>query len=165
MNLYLIIKWLHVLTGFWLVGGVIGRNFAFWRAGQATEVRSVHALLQISDFFERYAVIPVLIAVLLFGLIATFMQGWPLFGSLQGAPSNWLLVSFLLFVLLAGVMVPLQLPARRRKRDYALEKALDENTITPQLTAALNDKVVLNFRAVEFVILIAITLLMVTKPF
>ncbi len=165
MNLYLIMKLLHVLAAFWFVSGVVGRDFTFWRAGQATHVRSVRALLQASDFFERYAVIPVSMAVLLFGLIVTLMQGWPLFGFLQGAPANWLLVSFLLFILPLGAIAPLRMTARRRERNQALKEALNENAITPLLTAALNDKVVLGFRSVEFVLLIVIILLMVVKPF
>jgi hypothetical protein len=55
-------------------------------------------MLQVSDFFERYAVIPVSMAVLLFGIIVTWMQKWRLFGALQGSPSNRLLFSFILFV-------------------------------------------------------------------
>ena len=95
MNLYVFMKLLHVLASFWFISGVIGRDLAFWRAGKSTDVRAIHALLQISDFFERYAVIPVSMAVLVFGLIITWMQKWPLFGFLQGSPANWLFASFL----------------------------------------------------------------------
>ena len=95
MNLYVFMKLLHVLAAFWFLSGLVGRDFAFWRAGKATSVQAVQALLQISDFFERYAVIPVSMAVFLFGLIVTFMQKWPLFGFLQGSPINWLLLSFI----------------------------------------------------------------------
>ena len=68
MNLYVFMKLLHVLASFWFISGVIGRDLAFWRAGKSTDVRAIHALLQISDFFERYAVIPVSMAVLVFWL-------------------------------------------------------------------------------------------------
>jgi hypothetical protein len=40
-----------------------------------------------------------------------------------------------------------------------------QGTITPQLSAALNDKVVVRFREVELIILVVIIILMVTKPF
>ena len=165
MTLYLIMKLLHVLTAFWFISGVIGRDFAFWRAGQATNVQAVHALLQISDFFERYAVIPVSMAVFLFGLIITLLQRWPLFGFLQGSPINWLLVSFLLFLGISLAIGPLKLVPRRKQRTQALKEALTQGTITPELTAALNDKVVTRFRTVELIILVIIIILMVTKPF
>ncbi len=165
MNLYVLMKLLHVLAAFWFISGVIGRDFAFWQAGKATNVQAVHALLQVSEFFERYAVIPLGSVILVFGLIVTWMQRWPLFGFLQGSTSNWLLVSFILFVGGSLAIIPLRLMARRKQRTRAIEEALVQGTITPELTAALNDKVVVRFRAVELVILVVIIILMVTKPF
>jgi uncharacterized membrane protein len=165
MNLYLFMKLMHVLTSFWFISGVVGRDFAFWRARKAENVQAIHALLQISDFFERYAVIPVSMAVLAFGLIVTWMQKWPLFGFLQGSPTNWLLVSFLLFVGISALIGPLGLIARRKERTRAVEESLAQGTITIRLTAAMNDKVVNRFRAVEMAVLLVIIILMVTKPF
>jgi uncharacterized membrane protein len=165
MNLYLLMKLLHVLAAFWMVSGVVGRDLAFWWAGRAKDVQAVQALLQASDFFERYAVIPVSMAVLLFGLIVTWMQKWPLFGVLQGSPTNWLLVSFILFVGMSAFIAPLGLVARRKERTRAVEEALAQGTITSALSAALNDRVVNRFRAVELIITVIIIILMVTKPF
>lgn len=165
MNLYTLMKLLHVLAAFCFISGVIGRDFSFWRAGKATNVQAVQALLQISDFFERYAVIPVSMAVFLFGLIITLMQRWPLFGFLQGSPINWLLISFLLFLGISLAIGPLKLVPRRKERTRALEEALAHGAITPALIAALNDKVVVRFRGVELVILVIIIILMVMKPF
>lgn len=165
MNLYLLMKLLHVLAAFWLVSGVVGRDFAFWWAGRAADVQAVQALLRVSEFFERYAVIPVSVAVLVFGLILTWMQKWPLLGSLQGAPSNWLLVSFILFVGMMGLIAPLGMVARRKERTRALEEAIAQGTITLRLIAALNDKVVTRFRAAELGIMVVIIILMVMKPF
>jgi hypothetical protein len=93
------------------------------------------------------------------------MQKWPLLGFLQGSPSNWLLVSFILFVGISALIGPLGLVARRRERTHAMQEALAQGTITLRLLAALNDKVVIRFRTVEFVILVIIIVLMVTKPF
>ena len=165
MNLYLMMKLMHVLAAFWMVSGVVGRDFTFWQAGRTTDVQAVHALLRVSEFFERWAVIPISMAVLLFGLIVTWMQKWPLFGFLQGSPTNWLLVSVILFLGGMVFIAPLGLVARRKARTRALEEALTQNVITPELTAALNDRVVNRFRAVELMITIMIIVLMVTKPF
>ena len=165
MNLYLLMKLLHVLAAFWMISGVVGRGLAFWQARKAKNLQAIHALLQISDFFERYAVIPVSMAVFLFGLILTLMQGWPLFGFLQGSPSNWLLVSFILFLGVLLAIAPLKLVSRRKERERALQEALTQETITLRLMAALNDKVVLRFRVVELIALVIIIILMVLKPF
>ena len=165
MTLYMFMKLLHILAAFWLISGVVGRGLAFWQARRAKNVQAVHALLQISEFFERYAVIPVSVAVLIFGLIVTWMQKWPLFGFLQSSPSNWLLVSFILFFGISVFVGPLGLAARRKERERALKEALAQETITLRLLAALNDKVVLRYRLAEFVVLLIIIILMVTKPF
>lgn len=165
MNLYLIMKLMHVLAAFWMISGVVGRDLAFWWAGRATHVQAVHALLRASDFFERYAVIPVSMAVLLFGLIVTWMQKWPLFGFLQGSPTNWLLVSFILFVGISALIAPLGLVARRKERTHAMEESLAQGSITPRLVTALHDKVVTRFRAAELAVLVVIIILMVMKPF
>ena len=165
MSIYLLMKLLHVLAAFWMVSGVIGRGLTFWQARKARDVQAVHALLHLSELFERYAVIPVSVAVMLFGLIVTWMQGWPLLGFLQGSSSNWLLVSSVLFVGISAFIAPLGLVARRKERTYALNEALAQGTITPRLMAALNDQVVMRFRIVEFIVLLFILILMVTKPF
>jgi len=165
MNLYLLMKLFHVLAAIWMISGVVGRGLTFWRAGRASNVQAVHALLQVSEFFERYAVILGSSAVLLFGLMVTWIQKWPIFGFLQGSSSNWLLVSFALFMGISVVIAPLRLVDRRKQRTRAVEEALVQGTITPELTAALNDKVVIQYRIAEFITLIVITILMVTKPF
>jgi uncharacterized membrane protein len=158
-------KLLHVLAAFWFVSGIVGRDFAFWQAGRMKELQAIRALLQVSDFFERYAVIPLGGVILLFGLTVTWMQKWPLFGFLQGSNSNWLLLSFILFVGGSVVIAPLRLVARRKERTRALEEALAQGTMTLRLMAALNDKVVVRFRTVELIVVIFIIVLMVTKPF
>jgi len=165
MNLYMLMKLLHVLAAFWMIGGVVGRDFAFWQAGKSHDVQAVRALLELSEFFERYAVIPVSVAVLVFGLVVTWMQKWPLFGFLQGSPTNWLLVAFILFVGLSALIAPLGLTTRRRARRRALEEALAQGTVTFGLMAVLNDKLVNRFRVVEMIVLLVIIVLMVTKPF
>jgi uncharacterized membrane protein len=165
MSLYVFMKLLHVLAAFWMISGVVGRGLTYWQARKSTDVHAIHTLLQVSEFFERYAVIPVSMAVLGFGLVITWIQKWPLFGFLQGSPSNWLLVSFILFIGISAVIGPLGLVARRKERERALKEALAQETITLRLLAALNDKVVIRFRAAELIIMVIIIVLMVTKPF
>src|SRR5690349_19947715 len=98
MNLYILMKLFHVLAAVWMISGVAARGITFWQAGRAKDVQAVHALLQISEFFERYAVIPVSVAVLLFGLLVTWLHKWPHIGFLQGSPNNCFLLSFPLFI-------------------------------------------------------------------
>jgi len=165
MNLGLAMKLLHVLASFWFVSGVVARDFTFWRAARVSTIEGVHTLLQVSDFFEQWAVIRGGFLVLFFGLLTVWLQKWPIFGFLQGAQTNWLLVSLMLFVGGQVAIVPLRLIPRRHRRAQALEGALARGAITPELTAALNDQVVNTFRKVEMAILVVIVILMVAKPF
>ena len=165
MNLGLAMKLLHVLASFWFISGVVARDFTFWRAARVSTVEEVRTLLQVSDFFEQWAVIRGGLLVLIFGLMTVWLQKWPIFGFLQGARTNWLLVSLILFIGGQAAIGPLRLIPRRHQRTQALEVALARGAITPELTGALNDQVVNIFRKVEPAILVVIIILMVTKPF
>jgi uncharacterized membrane protein len=165
MNLSLSMKLLHILTAFWFFSGIVARDISYWRAARATNIQAVFSLLQFSDFFERSAVIPGGMIVLLFGLITAWLQDWPILGFLQGAPSNWLLVSLILYIGISALIGPLRMTSRRNLRTQVAEEALAQGSITTELTAALNDKVVSTFRNVELVGVVFIIILMVMKPF
>ena len=165
MTLGLLLKLLHILAAFWMISGVVGRDFTFWRAARTTDVHAVHALLHTSDFFERWAVIPVSMAVLVLGVATAWIQRWPMFGVLQGANTNWLFVSLVMFLGVTAAIPLLRLIPRRQRRAQALEAAMTQGKITAELTAALNDRVVTVFRAVELVVLVVIIGLMAAKPF
>ena len=164
MSAAVLLKLLHVVAGFGLVAGALGRNVTFMQAARSTDVRTAQALLQASEFFERRMLIPASMAVLLFGLVTAWLQGWPILGFLQGGDSNWVLASLILF-LLPGFVIPGFLLPRRKARREALDDALAQGRVTPQLTAALNDRFVARFRAAELAGLGVIILLMVAKPF
>jgi uncharacterized membrane protein len=164
MSLSLILKLLHVFAAFGLVTGVIGRNITFGQAAKSTNIETASALLRASEIFERRFVFPMSSAVLVLGLITAWSAGWPLLGFLQGATSNWLLLSLILTVALAaGVAV--SLAPRRRQRMKVLEEAHAQGAVTPALTAALNDPVVLRLRWLEIGVVVVIIVLMVLKPF
>lgn len=165
MNLGLFVKLLHVLSAFWFIGGIIARDVSFWRAARSESVHGVKDLLGLSEVFEEWAVIRGGMLVLVFGLLAAWRNGWPILGFLQGAASNWLLVSLVLFVGGSLLVIPLRLISRRKQRESALEAALAHGVITPELRAALDDRVVNWFRRTELILLAVIIVLMVTKPF
>ena len=51
MGAGMIAELLHVLTAFWFVCGIVGRDLTFWQASWVSSVQEVRALLQVSDFF------------------------------------------------------------------------------------------------------------------
>jgi uncharacterized membrane protein len=164
MSLALFFKLLHVFAAIAFFCGLVGRMVTFLQAGRTRDLPAALALLEASEWFERRLVIPIGAPILLFGLLAAWQGGWPLFGFLQGADSNWLLVSLILLFAPAPMILFYLLPARRR-RGQAAEAAAARGEITPELSAALHDRGVLAFRTLEFLGVMIITVLMVTKPF
>jgi uncharacterized membrane protein len=164
MSLSLGLKLLHVLSAFWFIAGVVGRGVTFRLAKEASDFRAIPSLLKASDIFERRMVIPGSMAVFLMGLLAAWAGGWPMLGSLQGAPTNWLLVSIVLYLATIPA-IPTYLIPRRAQRDQAAKEALAEGRVTPALAAALSDRGVGLYRTVEMFIIGVIVVLMVTKPF
>lgn len=164
MSLTLILKLLHILAAIGLVTGIVGRNITFAQATKTGDLKTTYALLKASEIFERRFVFPMSGAVLLLGLITAWSAGWPLLGFLQGATTNWLLISLVLTLAL-GTAAPLLLGPRRRQRLQVLEDAHAQGTVTPALTTALNDSFLLRFRQLELGSILVIIGLMVLKPF
>jgi hypothetical protein len=102
MSFSLILKLLHIFAAFGMVTGMIGRNITFGQAAKTTNVQTAYALLRASEIFERRFVFPMGGAVFVLGLVTAWSAGWPLFGFLQGAPTNWLLLSLILTVAIAA---------------------------------------------------------------
>jgi hypothetical protein len=160
----LIIRLLHILTSIWFMSGLLGRWLAYAQAQRATHIHTADTSLRLSDRFDRWMVVPGSQAVLAFGLLTAWLQGQPLLGTFGGAPSNWLLISLLLFALPIPMVMGLLIP-RRKARVAALDTARTLGTITPELRAALADKVVTRSRMVELLIVVVILVLMLLKPF
>ena len=160
----LIFRLLHILTAFWLIAGLVGRNLTFWQAGGAVEVGVATALLRASEIFERLMVRPGSSAVLALGLITAWLQGQPILGFLQGAATNWLLMSLVLSLSIIPLIVLVLIP-RGRMRTQAVEAALAQATITSELRSALTDRAVVVSRNAELLIVAVIVVLMALKPF
>jgi len=157
-------RFLHILSAFWLLAGLLGRWMAYGQARRAADILPAAALLRLSDHFEQHMVIPGSQAVLVLGLLAAWLGGHPLLGVLQGARANWLLVSLVLSLAMIPIIAVLLVP-RRKLRRLALEDAVTRGTLTAQLRAALDDRIVLGSRTAEMMITGVILVLMVLKPF
>jgi uncharacterized membrane protein len=160
----LTLRFLHILSAFWLIAGLLGRWLAFAQARRSRDIASTAALLRLSEGFERLMVIPGSQVVLGLGLLAAWLGGYPLLGALQGASTNWLLLSLALSICMVPIVTFLLAP-RRKLRRAALEDAVAHGALTAELRAALDDQVVRGGRAAELLIVGAILTLMVLKPF
>jgi uncharacterized membrane protein len=164
MNWYLVIKFLHITSVIVYVGGLFSRQLVRQYAKKADDVHSLAALMRAAGRIESIMVVPGIQVVIVLGVILALMAGIPIFGFLQGASQNWLLVSNILLVSWFA-FVPTVFVQRGKKFESVLQAALAENRITPELRAAMDDKVVKLAHHYQEVSLIVIVALMVLKPF
>jgi len=164
MNVVLLLRFLHILSAIVFIGGIVARQLVRAHAEQADDVQLFADLSQAAGKIETRMVIPGNLAVIVFGVILALVTGAPLFGFLQGASRNWLLVSNLLLVL-GFLTVPLVFVPRGKLFDLALKEALLEGQMTPKLHAAIYDPTVRVVHILEIVLVLVIVALMVFRPF
>jgi uncharacterized membrane protein len=157
-------KLLHVVGAIMLLAGLIGRELTRDQARHTEDIGIFTSLTQLAGQFERLLVIPGSNIILIFGLIVAWVRGWPLFGFLQGAPQNWLLLSFVLFLGMIPLIVFIFLP-RGKVFEQALAEAQARGQVTPELRASLDDPVVRRAHVAEAIGVAVILFLMVMKPF
>ncbi len=160
----ILLKLLHISAAIWLIAGLLGRNLVLAEARKTGDVQIVDSLMQVAGRFDNLMVIPGFAAALLLGLLTAWGEGYPILGFLQGGPSNWVLVSLILLISIQPLVQLVFIP-RGKLFGNALQDALAENRITPQLSNALNDKVVATAHRYELLVVGLVVILMVTKPF
>lgn len=151
---------LHVATGFWFVSGLVGRDVTLARARASSDIATIRELVAHAGTFERFAVIPGSFAVLAAVLLAMWARNIPLTADVSG----WLVASLVLNASIIP-LVPVVFLPRGRVFEAALDDAAARGEVTPELTAAFDDRAVRIARTYEVVAVAAIIVLMVTKPF
>ena len=163
MNWYLIIKYLHILAVAITIGGMFARQLVRGFAKRSNDIKTVASLTPVALRIDRTMVIPWSSIILPLGIILALMQQWPIFGFLQGASQNWLLVSNILLIIMLALIPAVFIP-NNKKVAALLQTALAEGHVTPALSAALNDKTNQVAHHAEEVIVLVIAALMVLKP-
>jgi uncharacterized membrane protein len=164
MSFYLVMKFLHELAATWFIAGILGRQLVRHLARRSDNIHYFAMLTQVAGRFESLMVIPGNLLVIVLGVITALIGDWPILGFLQDADQNWLLVTNL--ILLAGFfVVPLIYLPRGKVFDRFLQEAITAGKMTPELNAVLDDPVVKWAHRGEYIGLLIILLLMVTKPF
>ena len=153
-------KLLHILSGFWLVAGLIGRTVTIAQARRETDIGRIEALMTAAGRFEKLMVIPGSIAVLVLGLITVVAEH----RSLLGDGNGWLLTALILYLAMIA-MIPTILVPRGKVFEAAFEEAKAAGTVTPELTRAFADPAVALARRAELVLIAIVIGLMVLKPF
>ncbi len=164
MSWYNFFKLLHILAVIVMVGGIFARQLVRGIAKRSADVKIIESLTQIVMRLDRAMVIPGGNLVLVFGVILALMLKWPIFGFLQGASQNWLLVSNILLILTTILVGAVFIPYNKRLESI-IQNALTEGRVTPELSAALDDKVNKLAHYIEEIAILAVAALMVLKPF
>ena len=164
MNWYLVVKFLHITAVAITIGGMFARQLVRGIARKSEDINSVVSLTHASIRMDRAMVIPGSNLMILMGIILAVTQKWPIFGLLQGAPQNWLLVSNLLLIVMIALIPGVFMPHNKRVAAL-LQTALEEGRVTPELSAALNDRRNLLAHHAEEAIVLIVAALMVLKPF
>ena len=164
MNWYLVAKYVHILAVAITIGGMFARQLVRGFAERSADVKTVASLTPVAIRIDRTMVIPWSNLILLLGIILALMQQWPIFGFLQGASQNWLLVSNILLIIMLALIPTVFIPHNKQVA-VLLQTALAEGRVTPELSAALNDKRNQWAHRAEEIIIIVIAALMTLKPF
>lgn len=164
MNWYLIVKYLHILAVTITTGGMFARQLVRGIARKSDDVKAVATLTQVAHRIDRIMVIPWSNTILIFGVILAVMMKWPIFGFLQGADKNWLLVSNVLLIVMLS-LIPVVFIPHNKKVEALLQTALAKGSVTSELSAALNDQKNITAHHAEEIITLFIAALMVLKPF
>ena len=161
-HLLLLLKLLHLTTVVAFLAGIVGRAVTFSHASRAATFPAAAGLLAASEIFDRWLVIPGSLLVLLTGGAAAGVGHWS-FRTPEGSPT-WLLTAVILYLSLIP-LVAIVLAPRRRRRESALQAAFQAGEMTPELRAALADPAVRWSRRYEWLVVVAVFVLMVLKPF
>ncbi|HLO18323.1 MAG TPA: DUF2269 family protein [Anaerolineales bacterium] len=162
--LFLLVRFLHIASAMWFIGGILARQIVRAYAKRTEDVRRFATLSEAAGRIESTMVIPGNMAVIVFGVILALLIKAPILGFLQGADRNWLLVSNII-LLLGFLSVPLIFLPRGKQFDVVLKDALATGQMTPALRTQLDDPVVRLAHWYEMISMPVVVFLMVFKPF
>jgi uncharacterized membrane protein len=164
MNTVSFIKYLHIISAIIMIGGIIGRQFTRAQAKRTQELNVFLVLSELASRFELWMVQPGSFAIILTGVVLAIIQGWPVFGFLQGSPINWLLVSIVLIIPIFLIIGLIFIPKGKRFQAL-LEEVQHQGIITDSLRIQFNDPLVRYGHYYEYISVIIVVYLMTVKPF
>jgi uncharacterized membrane protein len=164
MNLYALVKFLHIVAVIITVGGLFARQLVRRHAKKAVEVHWFATYSQAAGVIETAMVIPGQMAIIVLGVILALIGGYPILGFLQGASQNWLLASNILLIGILALVPTVFIP-RGKRFEPVLQAALAKGEMTPELSRMMEDPAVKFAHLYEEVALIVVVALMVLKPF
>lgn len=164
MNLLKLFLFLHIMSSIMLVGGIFARQIVRAYAKKSLDVKVIFELYNAAGRIETVMIRPFTLFVVLFGAVYAWMIKAPIFGFLQGADQNWLLVTNLMVLLIPFPILFFFIP-RGKIFEPIMQDALVKGQVTPELRGQLHDPAVRRMHLAEMTGVIFVVILMVFKPF
>ena len=161
MNLYSLIKVLHILVVTAVIAGVIGRALIRARLVRLDDIYIVREFVLLEGRFDQWLVVYGSITTLLTGLLLTWLGHWPLLNA--GVPT-WTLIGAVLFLSTIPLVIWVYLP-RGKIFSLVFQEALAKKRVTVELRTAFSDRVIRASYLYEYIMLPIVLTLMVIKPF
>ena len=120
MTTYLLIKWLHILSGTVLFGTGIGIAFSKWITDRSNNVKAIRIVAEHTVLADWIFTTPAVIAQPLTGFLLIYLSGYSLY-------SGWIIYTLALYLLAGCCWLPvvwLQLQMR------AMAKQADANNLS-----------------------------------
>ncbi len=161
MNLYGLVKVLHILAVTAVIAGVVGRALIRARLVRLDDIHIMREFVDLEGHFDQWLVIYGSMATLLTGLLLTWLGHWPLF---QAGVPTWTLVGTMLFLATIPLVIWVYIP-RGKVFGKVFAEALEQKRITVELRAAFSDRVIHASYLYEYIMFPVVLTLMVVKPF
>jgi uncharacterized membrane protein len=154
MNIYLVIKWLHIVSSVLLVGTGLGSAFYMFFANRSGSVAAQAVVSRLVVRADWWFTTPTAIVQQLTGFALAHMAGWPL-------STPWLALSIALFVFAGACWVPV-VWLQIRMAAMAAHAHRDTAPLPPLHARYQRYWEVLGYPA--FVAMVVVFYLMVNKP-
>ena len=161
LNLFL---FLHIMSSIMLVGGIFARQIVRTYAKRSSDVKVISELYNAAGRIETVMIRPFTLFVVLFGAIYAAMIKAPVFGFLQGASQNWLLMTNIMVLLIPFPIIFFFIP-RGKIFEPIMQDALAKGQVTPELQEQLHDPAMKRMHLLEMAGVLIVVILMVFKPF
>ena len=164
MLLLKLMLFLHILSAIMLVGGIFARQIVRGYAKNLTSVDTIAELYKAAARIETVMIRPSTLFVVVFGAIYAAMIEAPIFGFLQGADQNWLLVTNIMVLLIPLPIIFFFIP-RGKVFEPIIQEARAKGEVTPALSEQLHDPAMTRMHLAEMAGVVFVVYLMVFKPF
>src|SRR5215469_17282590 len=128
MNLYSLVKVLHLMAVTAVIAGVVGRALIRARVVRLDNIHIMREFVDLEGHFDQWLVVYGSLATLLTGLLLTWLGHWPLLNA--GVPT-WTLIGAVLFLATIPLVIWVYLP-RGKVFSKVFAEALAQKRVTAE---------------------------------